>query len=201
MKKKSFYKAESIFKQNNGILRTAQAKTLGIDTPVLIQMVEEELLVKEGRGLYRLADLPPLSDPDLIQVASRVPKGVFCLISALNFHHLTTQIPHWVYLALPQNTKAPQIEYPPLEIVYLSSKPFFEGIEEHTLDGIKVKIYNKEKTVTDCFKFRNKIGLDIAIEALKDYFRQPPYDLSALLEYARNNRVAKIMEPYIKAIL
>ncbi len=93
------------------------------------------------------------------------------------------------------------IEYPPLDVVYLSSKPFNAGIEHHNLDGINVKIYNKEKTVTDCFKFRNKIGLDIAVEALRDYFRQSSYNLPGLQKYARINRVFKIMQPYIKAIL
>lgn len=199
--KKTFEHAVNIFKDHNGILRTGQAKKLGIDQPILIQMCEEGLLVKEARGLYRLADLPPLSNPDIVQVAIRVPNSVICLISALNYHQLTTQIPYRIYIALPQNTKSPRIYYPPLDIVYLSKKPYFAGIEEHILDGVSVKIYNREKTITDCFKFRKKIGLDIALEALKDYLRQPNRDIQGILNYARINRVEKVIRPYLQAAL
>jgi predicted transcriptional regulator of viral defense system len=201
MVKKTFIKAKEIFEQHNSILRTGQAKKLGIDQPILIQMCAEGLLVREGRGLYRLAGLPPLSNPDFVQVAMRVPNSVICLISALNFHHLTTQIPYRVYIALPQKTKAPRLDYPPLDIVYLSEKPYTEGIEKHPIDGVTVRIYSREKTVTDCFKFVNKVGLDIAIEALKDYLRQPDRNLGEILRCARVNRVEKIMQPYLRATL
>lgn len=199
--KKTFENAVDIFRKHNGILRTGQAKKLGIDQPVLTQMYEDGLLVKEARGLYRLADLPPLSNPDIVQVAIRVPGSVICLISALNFHQLTTQIPYRVYIALPQKTKSPRIDYPPLDIVYLSSKPYLAGIENHILDGVSVRIYSREKTIADCFKFRNKIGLDISLEALKDYLRQPNRDIQGILDYASINRVEKIIRPYLQAAL
>ncbi|OGN97530.1 MAG: hypothetical protein A2Z71_10470 [Chloroflexi bacterium RBG_13_50_21] len=201
MTKNSYIKAEKIFRQHNGILRTSQAKKLGIDQPILIQMFEEGLLVREARGLYRLADLTPLSNPDFVQVAIRIPDAVICLISALNYHNLTTQIPYRVYIALPQKTKAPRIEYPPLDIVYLSETPYITGIKEYALDGIPVRIYSREKTVADCFKFQNKVGLDIAIEALKDYLHQPEYNLGELLRCAQVDRVGNIVQPYIKAAL
>jgi predicted transcriptional regulator of viral defense system len=201
MAKKTFVKAEKIFRNHNGILRTGQAKKLGIDQPILIQMWEEGLLIKEARGLYRLADLPPLSNPDFVQVALRVPDSIICLISALNFHQLTTQIPYRVYIALPQKVKPPRLDYPPLDIVYLTPKPYVAGIVEHTLDGVPVRIYSREKTVADCFKFRNKIGLDIALEALKDYLRQPGRDIPEVLEFARINRVEKIIRPYLQGAL
>ena len=201
MMKKTFENALDIFRKHNGILRTGQAKKLGIDQPILIQMCEEGLLVKEARGLYRLAELPPLSNPDIVQVAMRVPNSVICLISALNFHQLTTQIPYRIYIAVPQKNKTPRIDYPPLDIVYLSKKPYFAGIEEHILDGVSVRIYSREKTIADCFKFRKKIGLDIALEALKDYLRQPNRDIQGILNYARIDRVAKIMRPYLQAAL
>lgn len=201
MTKKTFLKAEKIFRQHNGILRTGQAKKLGVDQPILIQMCAEGLLVREARGLYRLADLPPLSNPDFVQVSMRVPNSVICLISALNFHNLTTQIPYRVYIALPQKTKAPRLDYPPLDIVYISETPYTAGIEEHTLDGVPVRIYSREKTITDCFKFVSKIGLDIALEALKDYLRQPERNLGELLRCARVNRVEKIMQPYLQGAL
>lgn len=201
MTRKAFQTAEEIFKQNNGILRTGKAKKFGINEVTLVQMCYDGLLVKESRGIYRLADLPPLSNPDFVQIAIRVPQAVICLISALNYHQLTTQIPYKVYIALPKDVKAPRIEHPPLDIVYLSQKPYAAGIEEIVSDGVPVRIYNREKTVADCFKFRNKIGLDIALEALKDYMHQSNRDIQKILQYARINRVEKIMTPYIQAIL
>ena len=201
MIRKTFKAAEMIFKENNGILRTGTAKKLGINEHILIQMCDEGMLVKESRGLYRLADLPPLSNPDLVQIAIRVPSSVICLISALNVYHLTTQIPYKIYIALPREVKAPRIEYPPLDIVYLSKEVYSVGIEELIIDGVQVRIYNREKTIADCFKFRNKIGLDIAVEALKDYLHQPNRDIQDLMIYARINRVEKTIRPYLQAAL
>jgi len=201
MSRKSFEKERKIFEENNGLLRTGQAVKLGINQLTLIRMYEAGVLVREARGLYHLADLPPLSNPDLVQVATRIPDSVVCLISALNFHNLTTQIPFRVYIALPQNVKAPWIDYPPLDIVYLSEEPYWAGIEEHAIDSVLVRIYNREKTVADCFKFRNKIGKDISLEALKDYLGQPDRQLDRLLEYARIDKVEKVIRPYIEASL
>lgn len=201
MTRKSFEIAEKIFRENKGILRTGEAKKLGIDEPILVQMCSAGLLVKESRGLYRLADLPSLSNPDLVQIATKVPKAVICLISALNYHQLTTQIPYKVYIALPRDIKAPRIDYPPMDIVYLSETPYATGIEEHILDGVTVRIYSREKTIADCFKFHNKIGMDIAIEALKDYLHQSDRNLGELLRCARVDRVEKTVQPYIKAAL
>ena len=201
MARKSFEKERKIFAENNGLLRTGQAVKLGIHQQILKRMREAGVLVREARGWYRLADLPPLSNPDLVQVATRIPDSVVCLISALNFHNLTTQIPFRVYIALPQNVKAPWIDYPPLRIVYLSEEPYLAGIEEHAIDGVLVRIYNREKTIADCFKFRNKIGKDIALEALKDYLGQRDRQLDRLLEYARIDKVEKVIRPYIEASL
>jgi predicted transcriptional regulator of viral defense system len=164
-------------------------------------MLDTGLLARESRGIYRLADLPPLSNPDLVQFAMRVPAGIVCLISALAYHNLTTQIPHKIYIALPTYVKKPHIEYPPLEVFWLSKKTYSIGIEEHTIDGVTVKVYNQEKTIADCFRFRNKIGLDIALEGLKDYLHLPNRNIEALLHYARVNRVSKVMIPYLKAAL
>ena len=201
MPRKSFEKAEELFRQNSGILRTSQAKKLGINEYTLVQMTEAGLLIREARGLYRLADLPPLSNPDLVKVSMRVPDSVICLISALNFHNLTTQIPYRVYIALPRSVKAPRLNYPPLDIVYMSANPYLAGVEEHSIDGVVVKIYNREKTISDCFKFRTKIGKDVALEALKDYLRLPDRQISLLLEYASVNRVENVIRPYIEASL
>jgi predicted transcriptional regulator of viral defense system len=164
--------------------------------------VEAGLVVQEARGLYRLAETPPPGNPDLIQVALRVPNAIVCLISALHFHDLTTQIPYRVYIALPRTHKAtPRIEYPPLDIVWLSEVPYQAGIEEHELDRVLVRIYSREKTIADCFKFRNKIGEDIALEALQDYMGRPDRNLQRVLEYARIDRVERVMRPYLEALV
>jgi predicted transcriptional regulator of viral defense system len=200
MTKKTFAFAKKVFREHHGLLRTSQAKRLGIDEPVVQQMYQEGMLVKEAQGLYRLAESPPLSNPDWVQIAIRVPKAVICLTSALNFHNLTTQIPHKIYIALPRQTKAPRIEYPPLDITYLSEIPYQAGIEDHQIDGVTARIYNREKTIADCFKFRRKIGLDIALEALRDYMRQPERNVPSLMYFAKINRVSRIMEPYLQAL-
>jgi predicted transcriptional regulator of viral defense system len=199
--RKSFREAEAIFRQHNGILRTSQARELGIDTRTVADMYQAGLLEKLGRGLYRLADLPPLAYPDLVQVAMRVPSGVICLISALSFHNLTTQIPHRVAVALPQSVRRPRIKYPPLDIVWLSTEAYSAGMEKHLLDGVAVPIYSKAKTIADCFKFRNKIGKDVALEALKEYVQLPDFNVEELLSYARINRVEKVIQPYLEAVL
>lgn len=201
MKRRSFEIAIKIFKENNGILRTFQAKKLGINENILAQMRRENILFKEATGLYRLMEMPPLSNPDLVQIAIRVPEAVICLLSALNFHDLTTQIPYKVYIALPQEKKAPRINYPPIDVVYLSQKAFLAGILIVDIDNIPVRVYSREKTVVDCFKFRNKIGLEIALEALKDYLRTPNHNIDELLKYARIDRVEKVMLPYLQGAL
>ena len=197
----SFEKAETIFREYNGILKSSQAKALGIDPKTIAEMREAELVDRISRGLYRLAEYPPLAYPDLVIVASRVPRAVICLISALAFHNLTTQVPHKVYIALPQSVRRPRIEYPQLDVIWLSESAYESGIEEHFLDGISMPIYSKAKTVADCFKFRSKVGRDIAIEALKDYVQLPEADIEELLQYARINRVEQIMRPYLEAVI
>src|SRR3970040_2014661 len=115
-------------------------------------------LVREAQGIYRLSESAPLGNPDLVNISLRVPYAVFCLISALYFHDLTTQIPHQVYFALPRDVKTPKIDYPPIRAFHFSESSYKSGFEEHTLDGVNVKIYSREKTIADCFKFREKIG-------------------------------------------
>lgn len=197
----SFEMALAIFRAHDGLLRTGQAKRLGIDPKTISEMTDAGLLDKLGRGLYRLAELPRLDYPDLVQVSLRVPKAVICLISALAFHQLTTQVPHRVHIALPQSVHRPRLKTPPLAVVWLSEDSYAYAIEFHRLDGVDVPIYGKEKTVTDCFKFRNRIGLDVAIEALKDYVEQGGVDLQTLLDCARVDRVENVIEPYLEAIV
>lgn len=181
-------------------MRSSEARRQGIHPQTLSRMVEAGRLVREERGLYRLAEIELTGNADLIQVAKLVPSGIVCLISALSFHGLTTQIPHKVYLAIPQAMKKPKLTYPPLDVVWLSRQVYSAGVENHALDGVSVRIYNREKTVADCFKFRNKIGLDVAIDALKEYLRLADRSIDDLLRYAAVDRVQKVMRPYLAAL-
>ena len=164
-------------------------------------VVEKDILVRESRGLYRLADATPPGNPDLVNVSAKIPKGVICLISALSVHELTTQIPHEVYVAISRNATPPSIDYPPVRSFRFSGKAFTEGVEQIRLDGFEVPVYSREKTIADCFKFRNQIGLDTVIEAIKFYKEQPKRNVEALMKYAAVCRVATKIRPYLESIL
>ena len=191
--------ARKLFNDRGGTLRTSEAIAAHIHPRTLYAMRDNGELEKISRGLYRLARLPPLSEPDLATVAKRVLHGVVCLISALAFHELTTQIPHEVHLALPRTARDPMLKYPPLHIFRFSLLAFEAGIETHVIDSVPVRIYGPEKTLADCFKFRNKIWLDVALEALRVYRGRPQPKLQEVLQYARLCRVDKIVRPYLEA--
>ena len=192
---------KKIFTDHNGILRASKAIELGVPKHIFYEMVETGELVREAQGIYRLSETPMPGNPDLVNLSLRVPQAVFCLISALYFHELTTQIPHSVYFALPRDVKTPKIQYPPIWVFHYSLESYQAGIVEYGLDGVKVKIYDREKTVADCFKFRQQVGMDVALEAVKDYLRQPKINVTLLMKYARVNRVEKIMRPYVEALI
>lgn len=164
-------------------------------------MRDSGILEKISRGVYRLTESPTLSNPDLVAVASRVTNGVICLISALAFHDLTTQIPHEVHIALPRGAEEPRLVHPPLRTFRFTGKAFSEGVEIHELDGFRVRIYSPEKTLADCFKFRNKIGLDTAVEALRLYRERRKVLVDEIMKFASICRVAKLIRPYLEAIL
>ncbi len=192
--------ALQVFKKNK-VMRSAEVFEQGIQPRTLYQMRDDGLLVQEGRGLYRLADAQIWSDPDLAVVSLRIPKGVVCLISALYFHQLTTQIPHEVYVALPKDSEKPRIQYPPTRFFWISPEPFKAGIEKHKIDNVEVKVYSVAKTIADCFKFRNKIGMDVALEALREGLRYKRCTHEQILRFARINRVEQIMLPYLEALI
>ena len=196
-------KARDIFLSRNGMLRTAEALGHGIAQATLYNMRDQGVIIEVSRGLYRLAELPELGHPNLVIVASRVPKAIICLISALHYHMLTTQIPHYVYIALPQPVKKPHMTYPPLEVVWLTPEVYEVGIEQVEMDGVSVSIYCAEKSICDSIKFRNKCGKDVAIEALKMYLQQPSeqWNLQKLMHYARIDRVENLIRPYVEVIL
>lgn len=196
-----FDRATAVFKKHGGILRTNQILREGIHPDTLYTMRDSGNLVTVSRGVYRLSDSPPLSNPDLVTVAARVPSGVICLISSLSFHELTTQIPHEVNIALPKGAEEPRIDHPPVRTYRFSAETFSEGIETHEIDGIDVRIYNPEKTLADCFKFRNRIGLDTVVEALRMYHDLGTVRVNDLMHYSSICRVEKIIRPYLEAIL
>jgi predicted transcriptional regulator of viral defense system len=163
-------------------------------------MRDAGLLERVSRGLYRLADLPEPSAPDLLPISFKVPASVICLISALSFHELTTEIPHEAYVALKRGAEPPRLEYPPLRVFWFTGAAFTEGIETHALDGMSVRVYSPEKTIADCLKYRNKLGLDVAIEALKLYKARGGMKIEDLLHFARVCRVENVMRPYLEVL-
>jgi len=178
----------------------SEAIHAGISRRTLYAMRDAGVLERLSRGLYRLASLPGLSAPDLVTIASRIPGGVVCLISALAFHELTTQVPHAVDVAIARGTEKPRINYPPVQVYWFSGDAFGKGIETHTIDGRQVRVYSAEKSIADVFKYRNKIGMDVALEALRTWRSRRRSRVERLLEYARICRVDRVMRPYLEAM-
>jgi len=195
-----FEKARGAFLKHGGILRTAQALGEGIHPETLYSMRDSGELEVISRGVYRLADAASLGNPDLVVVASRVPNGVVCLISALAFHELTTQIPHEIHVALPPGVHRPRLVQPPIRTYRFSGESFTAGVESHKIDAVPVRIYSPEKTLADCFKFRNRIGLDTAVEAIRLYRERRSVKMENLIHYASICRVKRIIRPYLEAL-
>lgn len=198
---KTIHNALKIFNKNRGFLKTSQAIELGIHPRTLYKMRDIGLIEAAERGLYRVVSSPIPAYPDLVVVAQKVPHGVICLISALAFHDITTQIPHEVFVALKKGSEKPRIKHPPTKFVWFSEASFNAGIQTKTIDGVSVRIYSPEKTVADCFKFRNKIGLDVAIEALKFCVSKRKASMSQIIKYAKICRVEKVMRPYMEMLV
>ena len=196
-----FTRAATIFENNSGILRTAQALKAGIHPKTLYAMRDSGVLELISRGVFRLSDSPPLSNPDLVTVAARVPSGVICLISALSFHEITTQIPHDVHVALPRGAEEPRLDYPPIKTYRFTGEAFTAGVDAYDLDGVSISIYSPEKTLADCFKFRNKVGLDTVVEAIRFYRERRSIKVDDLMRYAKICRVNRVIRPYLEAIL
>ena len=195
-----YAKELAALKKLPGVFRTRDVRKLKIHTRNLSAMVSQGLLEKISRGTYRLPGRPQ-ENPDMVNVASRVPKGVVCLISALAYHGLTTQIPREVCLAAARGTEMPRLDYPPIRLFRFSKEALVSGTETHIIEGVPVKIYSPEKTLADCFKFRGKVGLDTAIEALKIYLRRKNKDVNKLMRYAKICRVENVMRPYLESLL
>ena len=191
-------RAKQVFRDHGGTLRTHEVLTAGIHPRTIYSMRDAGELQVLARGVYRLANLPPLGELDLVTVAKRLPQVVVCLISALAFHELTTQIPHEAHLALSRTPRRPLLDYPPLRIFRFSTTAFTAGIETHTIDGVPIRVYGPAKTIADCFKFLNKIGLDVAVESLRLYRSRKGFKPQRILEFARLCRVEKVLRPYLE---
>ena len=196
---RDFEREIELFRQHGGGLRMAEALRLGVNRRTLYAMRDEGVVEAVSRGVYRLASLEPLANPDLVTVAKRVPQGVLCLISALSFHELTTQVPHVIDIALERGTRKPRLDYPPTKFFWFSGPAFHEGIETHDFDGAPVRIYDPEKTLVDCFRYRNQLGMDVALEALRLWRQRGSRKLDVLLKYARMRHVERAMRPYLEA--
>jgi predicted transcriptional regulator of viral defense system len=183
-----------------GVQRTRDLERLGISREYLRKLVATGVLQRVARGLYIVADADISENRTLAEASQRVPNGIVCLLSALRFHGLTTQAPFEVWMAIDRDAWRPVSDYPALRIVRLSKKALEAGMEKHRIEGVSVKVYAPAKTVADCFKFRNKVGLDVALEALRDFRRLKKGSMDDLWGYAKVCRVANVIRPYMESL-
>ncbi|MEN8690121.1 MAG: AbiEi antitoxin N-terminal domain-containing protein [Desulfobacterales bacterium] len=183
-----------------GLIRPRDLTERGLPTVALTRLVRQGRLQRVGRGLYALPDRPVSEHNALAEVARKHPQAIVCLLSALRFHDLTTQSPFEVWLAIPNKARAPKMDYPPLRIVRFSGAALTHGLEDYVIDGVPVRVTSVARTVADCFKFRNKIGLDVALEALQEAWRTKRVSMDELWRYATLCRVANVMRPYMESL-
>ena len=186
--------------QRLGVVRPVDLEQYGVPRQQLYRLVRGGLVVRESRGIYVAGEHELSADHVLAQVARRVPAGVFCLLTALRFHELTTQGPSEVWIALPEKARRPSLDYPRLRVARFSGEALTEGVETHLVEGVEIRVYSAAKTVADCFKFRNKIGIDVAVEALRDFSRRYRGGGTDLARFARICRVARVMQPYLDSV-
>jgi predicted transcriptional regulator of viral defense system len=186
--------------RNSGFVSAEEVRSNGIHHEYLRLLSAEGKLVRISRGLYSLHDADVTVHHGLAQAAKAIPRGVICLLSALRFHEIGTQAPREVWIAIDRRAARPRVRRPRIRLVRFSGRALTEGIGEHHVEGVPVRIYNLAKTVADCFKYRNKIGLDVAIEALREAIRERRCSTDELWRYAKICRVAKIIRPYMEAI-
>jgi predicted transcriptional regulator of viral defense system len=184
----------------DGLLRASELTRHGLSRGQIMRLTQQGELLRVSRGLYSRPDATVTENHTLAQVCARVPHGVICLVSALQFHELTTQNPWQVWLLIENHARAPQMEYPPLRLVRAGGEAFAAGVVEQKIEGVTVRVTSVAKTIADCFKYRNKIGLSTALEALKEALTERRTDRAALHEYARLCRVEHVMAPYLEAL-
>ena len=193
--------ALDIIHKLGGTISTSQALKSGVHPRDLYKLRDDGSLVALSRGVYRIAEIGFTANPDLVAVACRAPDAVICLVSALSYHNLTTQIPYEISVAVAYGASVPTIDYPPVKVHRFKGEAFGAGIEEHALDGTYIRVYDQEKTLADCFKFRGQLGMEIVLEALKLYWERQKPDLGKLLKYAKVCRIEKTFTPYLESRL
>ena len=186
--------------RKNGVVRAREVREAGLHPEYLRKLCKTGQLIRTGRGLYSLADGDFTEYHSLAEACMRVPHGIICLLSALSYHQIGTQNPHQIWMAIDRAMRKPKVDYPPIRVFRFSGPSLREGIEEKKIEGVSVRVYNPAKTVADCFKYRNKVGIDVAIEALKECWQSRRCPIDELAHYARICRVRKIMQPYLEAI-
>ena len=198
---KKHEKIIKVFKINNGYARSKDILAEGIHPRDIKNILDKGLIIKVKNGLYKLTDIPVISNQSFIDLARAVPEGVICLLSALSYYELTTFNPSIISMAIYRKSWRPKIEYPPVEFYYFSTKQFEAGINEIKIKPHKVRIYCPEKTICDCFRYRNKLGLDIAKEGLSEYLKQKDRNLEKLVEYAEICRVKPLLQTWLNAMI
>ena len=183
------------------VLGAADVRQHGWPPQLLLRLYQAGKLQRVARGLYSLPTVEVTEHQAVLEVCQRVPKAVLCLLSALQLHEIGTQMPYEVWIALPEGTQTPALDYPTLRIARLRGAAYSEGIETMIEQGVPIRVYSVAKTVTDCFKFRNKVGLDVALEALKDAWRKRKITMAEVNHFAKINRVEKVMQPYLEAVV
>lgn len=189
-----------LFREHDGVMRTSEILDAGIHERTLYHMRDEGMVTTIQRGVYQLSESEPLSNPDLVIVAKKIPEARICLISALSIHEMTDEIPHKVHIALPRSSWKPELDNPPLKVYRFSKETINSGLQSQTIDGVEVKVFNPAKTIADCFKFRNQIGLDVAIEALKQGVNDGKATYSDIVKYAKLCKVERVIKPYLETI-
>jgi predicted transcriptional regulator of viral defense system len=184
-----------------GIVRPRDMDEYGIHRKYIHILYNQGVLNRIGRGLYTLPETEPSENRSIAEACKKVPSGIVCLLSALRFHDLTTQSPYEIWMAIDNKARSPKELGIPIRIARFSGKVLTSGIEQHNIEGVTVRVYNPAKTVADCFKFRNKIGLDVALEALRDCHRARKCTMDDLWKYAKICRVANIMKPYLESLV
>jgi predicted transcriptional regulator of viral defense system len=183
-----------------GLVRMRDLRDAGVGSETVARLVREGAVTRVARGLYQLAEAVPDARRSFAEASALVPKGVTCLISALQFHELTLQMPSVVWIAIDRTGWKPKVEYPPIRFVRFSSRALREGVRRHLIEGIEVPIFEPAKTIVDCFRYRNKIGLNIALEGLREGLRTKRATADQLWEFARTARVWSVMRPYVEAM-
>jgi len=187
--------------QSQSVVRPRDLVELGLPKDYLYILEKEGVIERVGRGLYQWPDKDLGRHQSLAEVSKLAPKAVIALLSALNYHNMTTQNPHKIWLAIDGKAWRPEISYPPVRFVTMSGEALHAGVEEHSIDGVLIKVFSPAKTVADCFKYRNKVGLDVALEALREGWSARKFTMDELLRYAEICRVKKVMQPYVESLV